>query len=79
MAAPNDGLALAGLDHEGKNYHEADEKIHESSSDVQEDDVHAGLEFPTDEERATLRRVADALPWTAYRTSPGFSPSIPSH
>ncbi|KAJ7067912.1 POT family-domain-containing protein [Mycena amicta] len=25
-----------------------------------------GLEFPTDEERATLRRVSDALPWNAY-------------
>ncbi|KAF9004369.1 POT family-domain-containing protein [Cyathus striatus] len=30
------------------------------------DDVHAGLEFPTDEEIATLRRVADSIPWNAY-------------
>lgn len=31
------------------------------------DGVHDGLQFPTDEERATLRRVADTIPWNAYR------------
>ncbi|KAJ7110640.1 peptide transporter PTR2A, partial [Mycena epipterygia] len=30
------------------------------------DDVHAGLIFPTEEERATLRRVSDSIPWNAY-------------
>lgn len=25
-----------------------------------------GVEFPTEEEIATLRRVSDAIPWTAY-------------
>ncbi|KAF9443921.1 peptide transporter PTR2A [Macrolepiota fuliginosa MF-IS2] len=30
------------------------------------DDAHIGLIFPTDEERVTLRRVADVLPWNAY-------------
>ncbi|KAJ7098210.1 POT family-domain-containing protein [Mycena crocata] len=30
------------------------------------DGIHDGLEFPTDEERATLRRVSDAIPWNAY-------------
>ncbi|KAJ6521164.1 POT family-domain-containing protein [Mycena vulgaris] len=30
------------------------------------DGVHDGLVFPTDEERATLRRVADDIPWPAY-------------
>lgn len=30
------------------------------------DDAHEGLEFPTGEELATLRRVSDAVPWTAY-------------
>ncbi|KAF7301619.1 hypothetical protein MIND_00727400 [Mycena indigotica] len=30
------------------------------------DGVHDGLEFPTDEERATLRRVSDSLPWNVY-------------
>jgi POT family proton-dependent oligopeptide transporter len=30
-------------------------------------DAHEGLTFPTEEERITLRRVADSLPWNAYR------------
>lgn len=30
------------------------------------DGIHDGLEFPTDEERDTLRRVADTVPWNAY-------------
>ena len=33
------------------------------------DDVHEGLEFPTLEERKTLRRVSDRLPMGAYRES----------
>jgi POT family proton-dependent oligopeptide transporter len=31
------------------------------------DEAHAGLEFPTAEERAVLRRVADSIPWPTYR------------
>ncbi|KAJ7582545.1 POT family-domain-containing protein [Mycena floridula] len=46
------------------------EGIHEiSSSDVgkvEPDDIHDGLEFPTEEELRTLRRVKDAIPWNAY-------------
>lgn len=30
------------------------------------DGIHDGLEFPTEEERLSLRRVADAIPWNAY-------------
>ncbi|KAJ6619589.1 peptide transporter PTR2A [Mycena sp. CBHHK59/15] len=30
------------------------------------DGIHDGLVCPTEEERATLRRVADAIPWNAY-------------
>ncbi|KAF5366603.1 hypothetical protein D9758_008971 [Tetrapyrgos nigripes] len=30
------------------------------------DGVHDGLEFPTEEERLTLRRVSDTIPWPAY-------------
>jgi POT family proton-dependent oligopeptide transporter len=37
--------------------------------DLKHDGVHDGLEFPTDEERETLRRVADKIPWNAYRKS----------
>jgi len=28
--------------------------------------IHDGLEFPTEEERATLRRVPGTIPWNAY-------------
>lgn len=35
------------------------------------DGVHDGLEFPTEEEKKTLRRVADSLPWAAYCESSG--------
>ncbi|KAJ7128615.1 peptide transporter PTR2A [Mycena epipterygia] len=30
------------------------------------DGIHDGLVCPTDEQRATLRRVADTIPWSAY-------------
>ncbi|KIP09372.1 hypothetical protein PHLGIDRAFT_126379 [Phlebiopsis gigantea 11061_1 CR5-6] len=30
------------------------------------DGIHDGLEFPNDEERSTLRRVSDSIPWNAY-------------
>lgn len=36
---------------------------------VDDDDIdsaHEGLEFPSEEELATLRRVSDTLPWAAY-------------
>lgn len=33
---------------------------------VEFDGIHDGLVFPTEEERATLRRVSDAIPWNAY-------------
>ena len=32
-----------------------------------QDGIHDGLEFPTEEERMTLRRVTDTIPWNAYR------------
>ena len=30
-------------------------------------EYHDGLVFPTEEERTTLRRVPDSIPWDAYR------------
>ncbi|KAG6895516.1 hypothetical protein C0992_000900 [Termitomyces sp. T32_za158] len=30
------------------------------------DGVHDGLQFPTERERETLRRVPDSIPWSAY-------------
>lgn len=54
--------------------HPSDEKFAESSPDnnASIDEVHAGLEFPTEEERHTLRRVSDAIPWSAYCKSSKF-------
>jgi hypothetical protein len=40
------------------------------------DNVHAGLEFPTEEEIATLKRVSDKIPWAAYRMLLLNSPSM---
>ncbi|KAJ7859794.1 PTR2-domain-containing protein [Mycena olivaceomarginata] len=36
------------------------------ANEYEPDGIHDGLVFPTEEERATLRRVADAIPWNAY-------------
>jgi POT family proton-dependent oligopeptide transporter len=47
--------------------------------DDDDDSAHEGLEFPSEEELATLHRVSDALPWTAYSEwSPPFPISIPT-
>ncbi|THU85978.1 PTR2-domain-containing protein [Dendrothele bispora CBS 962.96] len=42
-----------------------DSPSHDAES-LELDGIHDGLEFPTEEERATLPRVSDALPWSAY-------------
>ncbi|KAL0071133.1 hypothetical protein AAF712_001691 [Marasmius tenuissimus] len=50
-----------------KRDHILDEKrSHPSVDDHELDEAHEGLEFPTEEEKATLRRVADRMPWNAY-------------
>lgn len=44
------------------------------------DGIHDGLEFPIEEEKKTLRRVADTLPWAAYCQSSAsdfYSPVAP--
>ncbi|KAF7340570.1 Peptide transporter PTR2A [Mycena sanguinolenta] len=38
----------------------------DSSNEYELDGIHDGLIFPTEEERATLRRVPDSIPWNAY-------------
>ena len=35
-------------------------------SDQELDTIHDGLIFPTEDERLTLRRVPDSIPWNAY-------------
>jgi hypothetical protein len=42
----------------------ADEPVSET---IESDGIHDSLVFPTEEERATLRRVSDHVPWNAYR------------
>ena len=37
-----------------------------SDDDHELDGIHDGLEFPTEEEKNTLRRVSDKLPLSAY-------------
>ena len=43
-----------------------------SSTPEPYDPDHEGLEFPTDEEKVTLRRVSDTIPWNAYRAISPF-------
>lgn len=66
-------------EHDYGKSHPSDEKFAESSVDNHTDnhtidDAHEGLEFPTEEERHTLRRVSDAIPWNAYRKSNLYIP-----
>ena len=61
--------AMAVADrHEATSYDASLEKkgatAHESMDDS--DDAHVGLEFPSEEELVTLRRVSDDIPWTAF-------------
>ncbi|KAI0785087.1 PTR2-domain-containing protein [Abortiporus biennis] len=44
----------------------SDDHIVSSAGTHELDGIHDGLEFPTDEERETLRRVPDSIPWNAY-------------
>ena len=39
-------------------------------SDQELDGIHDGLIFPTEDERLTLRRVPDSIPWSAYCNFP---------
>ncbi|KAJ7235495.1 POT family-domain-containing protein [Mycena rebaudengoi] len=61
------GIVAAGSevikhDNEKKDY--ASEKSFPVESEL--DGIHDGLVFPTEEERLTLRRVSDKIPWNAY-------------
>lgn len=40
---------------------------HQSQLDHELDGIHDGLVFPTEEEKLTLRRIPDSIPWNAYR------------
>lgn len=58
-----DALAAA---ESGKPTKEKGENESDLLPEYEFDEIHAGLEFPTEEERLTLRRVSDAIPWNAY-------------
>jgi len=61
-----DETALAATIHTKKDDSDHIEKISEDELEHEPDDIHDGLEFPTEEERATLRRIPDTVPWNAY-------------
>lgn len=63
----DDGLAAAFSDIK-KHQVESSEVV--SSVEHELDGVHDGLVFPTEEEKQTLRRVSDSIPWNAYCESP---------
>lgn len=77
-----DTAIFAGLAESKKNDFEYEKEQHSTSvdhvtesSDHELDGIHDGLEFPTEEEKLTLRRVSDTIPWNAYcesRTSSHF-------
>ena len=60
----------AGLGESKRNEFVYEKKVGSSSEDglsvEVHDGIHDGLVFPTEEERATLRRVPDNVPWNAY-------------
>lgn len=65
-----DDSALAAISYVGNDEKSSREDESIDRKDINEDDdAHAGLVFPTEEEQATLRRVADSLPWSAYSMS----------
>ncbi|KAH7918188.1 PTR2-domain-containing protein [Leucogyrophana mollusca] len=73
LEVDRDGVAgLAEATRHNEEYDTAYEKktsevaIAGSDHDHDIDSIHEGLEFPTDEEKATLRRVSDAIPWSAF-------------
>ncbi|KAJ6549939.1 oligopeptide transporter [Mycena capillaripes] len=44
----------------------SDKESFVDSAEEADDGIHDGLVFPTEEERLTLRRVSDTIPWNAY-------------
>lgn len=59
----DDQTAAALVDEKKSNHNESSAG---SELEHELDGIHDGLEFPTEEERATLRRVPDKVPWNAY-------------
>ena len=68
MATTTEQLAAPGETRIEQHEYEKDEKLPEASVDDHSSvgKANDGLEFPTEEERLTLRRVSDSIPWNAY-------------
>lgn len=63
--------AVAGLAETKRDPYAVDQKHasdtdHVESTMYEADGIHDGLEYPTEEEMHTLRRVIDTIPWAAY-------------
>ena len=62
--------ALAAIAHAEKSHTRGSDSLYDNKGDAEapvQDGIHDGLEFPTEEEKKTLRRVADTIPWNVYR------------
>jgi POT family proton-dependent oligopeptide transporter len=60
------GLTEAKLDdYQDEKMQHSDDQI--ALSFYEDDGIHDGLEFPTEEEKQMLPRVSDDIPWSAYR------------
>lgn len=71
MAGHGTEDAMAGLAEAKRNEFEDEKNLSlrdnvTSSVDHDIHYIHEGLEFPTEQERKTLRRVSDRIPWNAY-------------
>lgn len=60
---------MAGVQYYDHNEFEEEQEregLLQKKSDQELDGIHDGLIFPTEDERLTLRRVPDSIPWNAY-------------
>ncbi|KAF9480589.1 peptide transporter PTR2A [Pholiota conissans] len=65
--SPEDIAALESLEADAKKHSSDYSEKHSDIDHLHEPDgIHDGLVFPTEEERATLRRVPDSIPWASY-------------
>ncbi|KAG1867669.1 hypothetical protein F4604DRAFT_918681 [Suillus subluteus] len=70
----NDDLTAGLLDrdtqHTSDPVYDSEKKFSDNmvadSLDDDVDSIHEGMQFPTEEEMLTLRRVSDKIPWSAY-------------
>jgi proton-dependent oligopeptide transporter, POT family len=77
----NEDARIAAMMTEAEKVNYEDDLKSPKSSDLEleelNDGIHDGLEFPTEEEKLSLRRIPDAIPWNAYSkfVSDSFPPS----